>query len=427
MVGAPQAEMLAIPQINEAGDTLAWYAPFDGVSVPWTAATEEERAPARSALQDARLAFFDYSSKLLESESRNQDVAMLGRMLPSAIHIPDESHIYLVDGRPVITFWGFDPLDAPPDVDVIRDLRPAPPAPIADLPPPPMPPAAAAVVAPVIVEPSRPWWRWLLWLLPLLLLFLLLWFFLFGLRGCDMVLPYLPFDDRPADTQPLPDGGILPTDPARLVPDGVIPGDGVTGRLVPGDGTLPSGILPDGTLPNGTLPVPELGLPDGKNQAPPETPNGEEPTPTPPDATQPPPDLPPPDAAAQDAPPGEELVIPEEALREGNTDFLNGRWRSHSGLADRKTGDPLRVEYALKDGKGSIRVYRQDGTVCEGQMDATVKSGSLVFDQKTVALCPDGSNYNRTRVVCTPGADGKAHCQGINSGDGSDFQVAVTR
>jgi hypothetical protein len=120
------------------------------------------------------------------------------------------------------------------------------------------------------------------------------------------------------------------------------------------------------------------------------------------------------------------LVIPDQALRDGNTDFLNGRWRSHTGLADRN-GTPLRIEYAVQDGKGHIRIYRQDGSVCEGDMVASTQGGTVVFDQTTAATCPDGSNFNRTKVVCTPGADGKAQCQGVNGDSGTDFQVSITR
>jgi hypothetical protein len=100
MVGPEQAEMLAVPQINESGDTIAWYAPFDGSIVPWTAATEEERAPARSTLQAARQSFLDRAAQLKENGTSSQDAEMFARMLPLAMHIPDESHIYLVDGRP---------------------------------------------------------------------------------------------------------------------------------------------------------------------------------------------------------------------------------------------------------------------------------------------------------------------------------------
>ena len=38
-LGSEAADMLAIPQINEAGDRVDWYAPFDGPVVPWSAAT----------------------------------------------------------------------------------------------------------------------------------------------------------------------------------------------------------------------------------------------------------------------------------------------------------------------------------------------------------------------------------------------------
>jgi hypothetical protein len=441
MVGPEQAEMLAVPQINESGDTIAWYAPFDGSIVPWTAATEEERAPARSTLQAARQSFLDRAAQLKENGTSSQDAEMFARMLPLAMHIPDESHIYLVDGRPVISFWGFDPLDPPPGVDVIRDLRPpeivaAPPEVPRPAPPPPPPPVAPVVAA---AEVSRPWWRWLLWLLPFLLLLLLLLFFLFGLKGCEVMVPTLGFDDRtPAVETPQLQRPDLSVDPGQVRPDlpsvggldgrlagpdggTVYQGNGVPTDVAPADGITPDQTMPpDATAPEVT--PPDLTPPDAT--APDATPEA----PVPPDLTVPDSSaLPPPDASAQEAPRGEDLVIPEQALQDGNTDFLNGRWRSHSGLVDRKNNTPLKVEFALKDGKGAIRIYRNDGTVCEGPMSATAQGGKLVFDQTSIATCPDGDTYNKIRVVCTPGSDGKAVCQGVNTEDGTTFRVGITR
>lgn len=465
MVGPEQADMLALPQINENGDTIAWYAPFDGISVPWSAATEDERAPARLTLQQARQNFLDHAQQLKENGTSSQDAEMFARMLPLAIHIPDESHIYLVDGKPVISFWGFDPLDAPPDVDVIRDLRPpAAPAAPQEVPRPAPPPVAPVVAA---VEASRPWWRWLLWLLPLLLLLLLLLFFLFGLKGCESLPLGLGFDDKPpAIENPQPD-------PAEAMPPGRTPDETTPqeqlGERVPlprEDSELWGGdrlIVPDGTTtyhgdgpphrppegdliyegPNGQATdesgqtrVPDQGTTTDPNALPAAQPDQTTEEGPPPDGTTTiPPDLalpgtsalPPPDAAAQEAPRGEDLVIPQESLQQGDTDFLNGRWRSHSGLMDRERNTPLKVEFALKDGKGVIRIYRQDGSVCEGDMSASTQGGTLVFDQTSVATCPDGRTFNKIRVECTPDSSGKAVCKGINADDGTSFHVGITR
>ena len=45
-IGREAADCLAIPQKNESGDRIDWYAPFEGDVVPWSAAVSEERDSA---------------------------------------------------------------------------------------------------------------------------------------------------------------------------------------------------------------------------------------------------------------------------------------------------------------------------------------------------------------------------------------------
>ena len=42
---------LAIPQSDELGNQIDWYSGLDGDVIPWSSATEEERAPARRQLE----------------------------------------------------------------------------------------------------------------------------------------------------------------------------------------------------------------------------------------------------------------------------------------------------------------------------------------------------------------------------------------
>src|SRR4051794_16681996 len=48
------AEMLAIPQINETGDGVDWYAPVAGPVVPWSAMSDVERCQCAAALKGLR-------------------------------------------------------------------------------------------------------------------------------------------------------------------------------------------------------------------------------------------------------------------------------------------------------------------------------------------------------------------------------------
>jgi hypothetical protein len=144
-LGREVADILAIPQRNEDGDTIDWYAPAPGSVVPWSAATPEERARAKAELMDARGAI-EGLAETMQAEIRT-DHQVFGRLLRQVTAFPDDEHLYLVDDRPVMTFWGFHRQDAPIGSDPLLDLPP--PAPVAEAP------------------PAR--WRWW-WLVPPLLL-----------------------------------------------------------------------------------------------------------------------------------------------------------------------------------------------------------------------------------------------------------------
>lgn len=420
-MGAEYANLLAIPQVNEAGDTISWYAPSGSFVVPWSAASEEERAPARAIIAQARQDFAAHSQSLLARPGSSDDAEVLGRMLPLALHIPDESHIHLVDGRPVLTFWGFDPLGAAPDHDVLRDLPWQPAAAAATA------AAAAPVLAPVVV--SRPWWRWLWLLLPLLLLLALL---LFGLRSCGVavplpgILPVLPLPTVDAPTLPTtPDTGtaVIPVIP-------VTPQGGAV--LVPGTGSASTPATVDPALP---IDSPNKEQNQDKNQdQPPQTPP-ELPKDQPKDGTAPnadkKTDLPADKTAADKGKDGttvppQPLVLPTDAMNKGDTSFLNGHWRSRTGLMDSQTGRPLEVEYDIKDGKGTATIERSDGVKCAAPVTAAIAGGQLTLNQTAAATCPDGQVFDPSKVACKQGKDGKADCQGLHA-DGSDYSVQIVK
>ncbi|WP_155976344.1 SrfA family protein [Novispirillum itersonii] len=457
-LGEDVAALMAIPQINERGDTIDWYAEKGSMVVPWSSASFEEKQDALPLLQAAREKLLARATQLAENLSKvtapSKDQEVFIRLLPFGLQIPDDGHIYLVDGLPVVTFWGFTHINAPSAADTIRDLvltRPAPP-PVA-----PVAAAAAAAVPPPVVEeePRRPWWRWLLWLLPLLLLLLLL---LFLLRGCAtpvvLDLPGIGPLTLGTDPEKKPD---LPVDPKKVVPGMVLP-DVVPGTVIPGVGI----VGPDGTvLPDPKITAPDL-MPDAKKPQDPKAPDVK-PDPQKPDAPKPPetkpqdqkppeqkpvdpkklspeanpqdqkPVTPPkPDQQANQKPvdpkkPGQEplkpLVLPPDAGANGNMDFLNGKWRSRTGLVDSATGLPVEMEYTFENGKGTAAVTRHDGTVCQAPAQASMQGKQMQIDLQD-AVCPDGGGFGKAKVDCVPGADGRASCKGTNS-DGSKFDVVI--
>lgn len=470
------ANLLAIPKQSEQGDVIDWYAPAAGNVVPWSAATTEERVAAKATLQkmQARLAA---RSAELQKDEENSERQVFGKLLAQATQIPSDEHIYLVDGRPVITFWGFHPREAPPGLDVIANLDTGTGAAkvatvveeaVAPVPPEPL----VAAETPVIATRRRWWW----WLLPLLLLALLL-LLLMGLKSCGVDVPFasklpdLPFfAEQPKETPATGEIGVT-TDQGRVVDertrdtttvfdrdghavtDGTV-SSGVAGQaqrpegeagVVPGEQPPPS---PEGQQQPAEAAKPEA-TPDAKGeQTPEQTPEqkGDQKPPeqTPPeqkgeqkpdgkqDATKPPiPNAPQPPvvpgAVPPDAPKGTPLSIPQGALKAGNTDFLNGAWRSITGLQDR-SGNPIELNYDFQNGQGKVSLQRGVGgqqQSCAGQAGTVVEGGKLIINQKAIR-CPDGTTFQDSKVQCSVGADGKAHCQGLND-DGSAYDVSIVK
>ncbi len=198
------ADLFAIPKQNETGDSIDWYAPVAGDIVPWSAATPEEQSEAKAALMEARQRLGDESQRLQAEENGERQV--FGKLLAQVTKIPSDDHIYLVNGKPVITFWGFTERNAPSGQDIIGGLAVASAAPVAAAVGPAAEQPTMAPPATVVVEQEerrgRPWWWWLL-LIPLLLLLLAL--LLFGLRSCGIDLPFASWMGIPAIEMPAVD------------------------------------------------------------------------------------------------------------------------------------------------------------------------------------------------------------------------------
>ena len=202
-LGADLADTFAIPQRNEDGDTVDWYAPRPGTVVPWSSATGDERAEAQDRLLETRRQIEALAQAMAaETDSERQ---IFGRLLGYVTSFPHEEHIYLVDGRPVLTFWGFvrDEAAVGSDPLVNLDLHAAPPV--------------SALGDAKATRPRIPWWVWLLALLAILAAGL------FFLRACQPPSVRIPAwqPDAVAPAQG-PDTEVLPQDPAE---PGAVPPD----------------------------------------------------------------------------------------------------------------------------------------------------------------------------------------------------------
>jgi len=402
------ADVLAIPQISEHGERVDWYAPFSGDVIPWSAATESERQSALAQLETTQATLRQLSQDFAQSNQPEQQ--LFGKLLEKTLQFPDPEHVWLVNGKPVISFWGFVNARHQARIDPLDCLRPpktvTPTAPLHSAPP---------VNEPMVTPPKRRgWWilpAWLCWLLPLLLLALLL---LWLLRGC---VPGVTIPGFSVEKPTLPDvhlpvaenGATLPVTSSERV---VGTTEGVTAPVV--SGSTP-GIDPL-THEESATATPEnaAALNDPAVPVAPET--GSEPAqagvePVTPEAQVNDPALAEPNATAP-VEVKKPLSLPPEALAQGRTDFLNGQWRAGAGIQDQRTGKPLSLNYQIKDGKGEVQMVRGDGVSCRGAVNAAIQAGKLAINNQGEAQCTDGSVYQMPEIVCAPGAKSVADCKG---------------
>jgi hypothetical protein len=114
------------------------------------------------------------------------------------------------------------------------------------------------------------------------------------------------------------------------------------------------------------------------------------------------------------------------ALRIPSQQLLNSGWRTQTTLQDPKDGSPVRLDYRLKNGDGSIRLTRRDGSVCKSDATGTVREGRLVVESKQAILCTDGTSFGQPQIDCAPQAGGKASCVGRYA-DGTTFPIDMER
>ncbi|MCE8025767.1 SrfA family protein [Billgrantia aerodenitrificans] len=410
---------LAIPQRDQQGEGADWYSDIEGDVIPWSSATEGEREDARIQLEAFRQDIIALRHSPHEGQSGDHEV--FNRLVKWVCHFPDEGFVYLVNGTPVLTFWGFIHPDADRHANPLLCLYPS------ALPEETAPPPLSAPIAPLdtALEPEprpapvasvRPWWRRWWWLLPLLLGLLLL-LLLFGLRACSS--PGAPTLATPSLDARTPDATLPRMQhgwdfwPFKSLSGGSLPGQRLTAPNptssgLDGDPTLPAigGRTPALGTPG--LPSPESSMPDdstlgvdlqasadqrvapfaeglplvGDMPTPPALPDGFIP------------------------PTLEPLTLPANAP-DGTADFLNGNWRG-AGVMDSQTGRPLQVTYTFEQGNGAMYIQRggSSGMTCAGPVSATMQDGNLQVEGQERARCEDGSHYEMPRVQCHQ-ADGE--------------------
>jgi hypothetical protein len=471
-LGPEAARYLARPEIDEATHSIGWHAACEGPVRRWSQLTLEEQAAMATAFTNLQARLRDLAIDLEKAGTAGGAKENFGHALRLALRSPGLDNLFFVGDQPVLTAWGSESGSGGFD-----SLAFDPKAPSRAV-------TTGTVVEAAVLRSGASWWRWLLWLLGLLLLLLLLLFFL---RSClnvpvplvDKILPdkLLPAPAVPPGAPPAGTTTLEPNGTTTVVPGGTIVGPG-DGSVVPGTegGTLGNGGTVPGAPDNGTTPpagtmppegaTPSEGstLPEGSVNPPPagtepNKPAGTEPsnpaatppapenpagTPPNPDSSQgqnpgsppqppgaEPPVLKPPSdqsSANGNNPPAEALKIPPPGSNGQGLGFLQGEWKSKSGLYDRATGKPLTQTYSFDNqGKGTVTIYRADSSQCKGKARAqmTAKGGVRIEDTGPV-VCPDGTTYAPSVTQCERGKTGEATCTGVNKA-GSTYHVEIAR
>ncbi|WP_312056150.1 SrfA family protein [Pantoea brenneri] len=374
------ADCLAIPQANDRGDRLDWYAPFSGRVKSWLAASDHER---RAALQ--HLTACQQDMQALSTRARaaeNPAMRLFGALLSKSLQFPDQQYVYLVDGKPVITFWGFVDAQARSRDDALACLRDTLEE---SLPPLLVEPSPAPVAGPVTIEP---------------------------LLAEPLLAEPLPVEPEP---EPTAEPVVLPAAPAVVTPSApaaagrfriwmIVPPLAIAAAvavavLLHRPQPVSTPVAPPAT----PAAVPVVRTPSVVNAAEklaaslpqkPATVNAAAAAPAAASATL--------ASVVTPAVPArpDDLIVTPDAVRDGQVEVIDGRWRVTLGSMPTATGKPAVMRFQFKNGKGSVQIA-QDNTRCKADVSAAMTSaGNLVIESRYTAKCENKSRYRMPLLIC---------------------------
>ncbi|NEG85931.1 hypothetical protein GQQ15_10770 [Pantoea agglomerans] len=382
------ADCLAIPQANERGDRLDWYAPFSGRVKSWLGASDHERRAALQQLTACQQDMQDLSTRARAAE--NPSMRLFGALLSKTLQFPDQQYVYLVDGKPVITFWGFvdaqarsrddalaclrDTLEENLPVALVEPLPELPAAPVIAEPeiitePEPEPVAEPLpVAAPVEAQPATPVAarrRFRVWyLLPPVVI------------AAAVTVAVLLHRSEPVKTP------VATAKPASAPATVSTPAPAAT--------PAPVAATPSVTPPAEQA-APEK-LPESQPQKPANTTTDTAPATS--SATLATTVMAPVPAKPDD------LIVTPDAVRDGQVRVIDGRWRVTIDQMPTPTGKPPVMRFQFKNGKGSVQIA-QGNTTCKADVSAAMTSaGNLVIESRYTAKCQNNSRYRMPLLVC---------------------------
>ena len=383
-------DCLAIPQVNDEGDRVDWYSPTEGAVTSWKAADEDARFRALRLLESTLSSVESLSKKSLQSPKTAQQ--LFGSLLSKAFQFPGENFLFLVDGKPVITFWGFVNLNENAREDILDCLRasllPVPmPAPVIE--PEPEPEPAPAIVfekadEPLVAAPAK-----------------------VHITADDLYEAHPAPVMTASEPEPEPAPAIVAAKKRRValwaLPVAAVvvaavaapllwPKQAPTAEPVKAVAVAPVAIAPKPVAAVEPLP---LNLP--LHQAEVAAVKAAEPVEAEP--------------VVITAIPKDAMVMEAGQVKSGSTRFLNGSWRAMLEVTDPITGKPPYVRYQIQNNKGTARVVHGKNVVCRATVFSGLHSnGELMIKTRGNARCADGSRYPMPEITCKAGTNDVAEC-----------------
>lgn len=385
-------DCLAIPQVNDGGDRVDWYSPVDGDVLGWNAADEDARFRALRYLENTLSSVESLSKKSLQSPKTAQQ--LFGSLLSKAFQFPGENFLFLVDGKPVIAFWGFVNLNENAREDVLdclrESLKPEPmPAPVEE--PEPEEPAPAIVFeqadAPLIAPPP-----------------------VVRVTEDDLYSPepapvVIPEVSAPAEPAPVLVGKKRRVPLWSLPVAAVIVAAIATPLLWPKQAPSAEPVATPAPAPIAIAPKPvepavEMAMNLPLHQAEILPVKAAEPAPAP--VAEP---------VIISAIPKDAMVMDAVQVKTGSTKFLNGTWRAMLEVKDPITGKAPSLRYQIQNNKGTARVVQGDNVICRSDIFSGLHSnGELMIKSRGNARCTDGSRYPMPEIACKAGTNDVAEC-----------------
>lgn len=97
-----------------------------------------------------------------------------------------------------------------------------------------------------------------------------------------------------------------------------------------------------------------------------------------------------------------------------NNKFLEGKWKSTTSLYN-ESEEKVQLYFEFKGKDGLITFLEPSGISCEANLNVSLSSSNIIFDQSKDALCKsNGKSYNSYSFSCNAGKNGLAECTAQN-------------